>query len=229
MARERAWLRGAIALFLGLILASGAIGMGLAAPAALDCRHVVLTAPAAGATLSGPVEIQGRALVLNFKFYKVEYSLLGQDGWTLIGPDVVFQPVDSGSLVVWRTDTVPDGTYRLRLHVVDPTGNYCESILSPLVVSNAHPGDEPTPMPSETPVLTAVPPQPTPTSRVVVSTEIAPRPSTPALPTHSGPLPLAPSDLMVTAAFFLFGVCGMSGVVLSIATVMFVRKFGRQV
>lgn len=67
------------------ILFGTAAAIVRAAPSALDCRNIALTAPLPGSTLSGAVEVRGRALILDFQFYKVEYSPLGRDQWVLIG------------------------------------------------------------------------------------------------------------------------------------------------
>jgi hypothetical protein len=195
-----------------------------AAPSALDCRNVALTAPLPGSTLSGAVDVYGRALILDLQFYKVEYSPIGRDQWILIGTDVIRKPVESGRLVVWQTNIVAEGTYRLRLRVVDSTGNYCEAFLSPLQVSHARPTFVPSPTPTETPILTAVPPQATPTIRVDIPTEVVPHLGTPgALPTRSQVFGLPDFNVTVLAAFFVLGACGMFAVVLFIGLVMLIR------
>ncbi len=192
-------------------------------PRVLDCRYVAFTAPLPGATVSGPVEVRGRALILDFQFYKVEYSLPGRDEWTIIGTDVVRQPVENGRLVLWQTTTVPDGSYRLRLRVVDLTGNYCEAILSPLTVMNVR-ATAPPPTPTDTPVLTAVPPGPTLTLPPTVAVEVPPVRNTPgALPTRGSPFAPSSSDVTVTAAFFLFGVCGMLAIMFAVGAVLLIR------
>ncbi len=192
-------------------------------PPALDCRYVVFTAPAPGATLSGMVEVRGSARVVNFQFYKVEYSLLGRNGWTLIGTDVVRQPVENGRLVLWQTTTVPDETYQLRLHVVDTTGNYCEATLSPVTIANVR-ATVPLPEPTETEVLTAVPPGPTLTVRPTVSVDVPPVQNTPgALPTPGSPWVPSVSDVMGVVGFFLLGICLMSVIVFAILVALFIR------
>lgn len=215
----------ALAIVGGLVTGLTAT-LAFGAPSAIDCRYVSIAAPTPGATLSGAAEIRGRALVLNFQFFKVEYAPVGQDEWVLIGTDVVRTPVDNGRLVVWQTSRVPDGTYQLRLRVVDQTGNYCEVLVSPVRVVNARATEIPPPAnPTETMELTVVPPQATPTIVVVIPNEVAPRFETPsALPTRVQPLPFGMPDLLVTGAFFLFGVCGMLGIVLAIAVFIYIRK-----
>jgi hypothetical protein len=210
----------AASVFLALPLAMARAG----SPPALDCRIAAIIAPAPGTTIAGAVEIRGRANVPDFRFYKVEFSLLGRDDWALIGPDVIRTPVQEGLLVVWRTNLVPDGTYQLRMHVVDPTGNYCEVFLQPIIVSNAFP---PTPLltptATETAILTVVPPQPTFTPRPNVITDVVPL-QTPFLPSGNRGLPLPDINLLAFGACFLFGACGMGSVVAIIAITNYIAN-----
>ncbi len=221
---SRFWmLVGAILATLGGIWASAVFG----APAALDCAGVSFTEPAPGSTLSGSVEISGRALIQDFRFYKVEYSPIGREQWVLIGTDVVRRPVENGRLVVWPTTLVPDGTYALRLHVVDPTGNYCQVVLSPVTVQNARTTEPESPTPTDVPMLTVVPPQPTPTSPASVPVEFAPVQGTPgALPTRVSPIQLPGANPAVLAVFFVFGALATVAIVLFVGLVMFVRRLG---
>lgn len=226
---RRGFIQLAVAAVIAISLAPAA-PVTRAAPAALDCRNVALTAPLPGATIAGAVEIYGRALIPDFRFYKVEYSPLAREQWVLIGTDVIRKPVESGRLVVWQTTIVPDGAYRLRLHVVDPTGNYCEVFLSPLYVANARatPSETPPemPTPTETPILTVVSPDATPTIRVFVPTEVTPRRGTPGmLPTRPPPVDLPGLDLTLSVFFFLCGACGMLVVIAFIGIVMLLRSW----
>ena len=216
-------IRWAFVLAITTTLIGWATALAFAAPAAIECRSVAFTAPPPGSTVSGAVEIQGRAVIPNFQFYKVEYSPLGRDAWVLIGTDVTRAPIENGRLAVWQTTIVPDGTYRIRLHVVDVTGNYCELVLEPVQVSNVLPPEPEPPEATETPMLTVVPPQPTPTPSVGIVVEFLPAPSTPgALPSRSAGV--SSSDLVLTLIYFLFGAFGMLAIVLSIAVVLFVRN-----
>jgi hypothetical protein len=164
--------------------------------------------------------------VLDFQFYKVEYSPLERQDWALIGTDVSRTPVENGRLAVWQTTRVPEGSYQLRLRVVDPSGNYCEALVSPVRVASARPTETPLPpTPTEIVELTVVPPQATPTSPVVIPRDVLPLSSTPgALPPRAQPIGLGTPDLLVTGAFFFLGVCGMSGIVLFIAIFTYVRN-----
>ncbi len=184
-----------------------------AAPLGVDCRNSGFIAPAAGATVSGAVEIRGRANVPDFRFYKVEFAPGRSDDWVLIGPDVIRTPVQEGRLVVWQTTLVPDGAYRLRMHVVDPTGNYCEVFLQPIIVANgAPPTSSPTLTATETAILTVVPPQATVTVRPVIITDVIPF-QTPSPPGGNRGLPLPDINLLAFGSFFLLGACGMGSVI----------------
>ena len=80
--------------------------------------------PANGARLSGLVKIIGTATGKDFQFYKLEYKAVGSSGeWAVIG-ELVYQPVENGQLAIWPTMGLRPGEYRLRLTVVDTTGNY---------------------------------------------------------------------------------------------------------
>ncbi|MEN6479807.1 MAG: Ig-like domain-containing protein [Anaerolineales bacterium] len=86
--------------------------------------NVCITSPTNGATVSGSLAIQGTANHAQFQFYKIELGV-GTDptSWSSIG-ETVGHPVSDGTLAVFNTQVVPNGTYTLRLVVVDITGNY---------------------------------------------------------------------------------------------------------
>jgi hypothetical protein len=80
--------------------------------------------PLNGTRVSGAVEVAGTAKQDDFQFYKLEYRPIGSaDDWVTIG-EAVYQPVEHDQLLIWRTQSLPPGEYRLRLTVVDVTGNY---------------------------------------------------------------------------------------------------------
>lgn len=190
-----------------------------AIPLAVDCRNSAIISPSAGAVLAGAVEIRGRANVLDFRFYKVEFAPAGTDNWALIGPDVIRAPVlQEGRLVVWQTTITPDGVYRLRMHVVDPSGNYCELFVQPITVANSNlqfqitPSPSLTPTDTETPVLTAVQPQATLTPRPGFITDVIPL-RTPSLAPNNRGLPLPDVNLIAFGSIFALGACGMGSVI----------------
>jgi hypothetical protein len=219
---------------------ASALAFGLSArparavmPFAADCNVSAITSPRSGSIVAGPVEIRGRANVPSFQFYKIEYAPVGTEGWILIGQDVVRAPVtQEGRLVIWQTNLVPDGAYRLRMHVVDPSGNYCELFVQPITVSNLQPIATASPTPTLTPteteappsfVFTAVPLSATPTFPSSIITNVVPV-ATPVIPGNRS-VALPDINLVAYGVIFLLGACGMSAVVAIIFIVS--RLWGR--
>ena len=94
------------------------------------------TAPYQAAVVSGSVQVMGTANLENLDYYKVEFAAADNPGqWGLI-TDLHHNPVANGLLDVWDTTVFPNGSYRLRLIVVDNTGNYPEPCEVSVVVSN---------------------------------------------------------------------------------------------
>jgi len=85
---------------------------------------VCITFPAPGQVVTGQITIRGTASIDAFQFYKVEYGL-GEEPqqWHSIG-DMQRTPVVSGVLGEWNTSGFPAGAVRLRLTVVDTSGNF---------------------------------------------------------------------------------------------------------
>ncbi len=85
---------------------------------------VCIAIPAANQVVSGTVTIQGTANIEAFQFYKIEYGMgESPEQWNSIG-DVQTTPVVNGTLVVWNTAGFPESVYKLRLTVVDVSGNF---------------------------------------------------------------------------------------------------------
>jgi hypothetical protein len=85
---------------------------------------VCITAPTKNQVIAGQVTIRGTAQIDRFQFYKLEYGL-GENPqqWNSIG-DLHRSPVADGALGVWDTAGFPNGVFRLRLTVVDMSGNF---------------------------------------------------------------------------------------------------------
>jgi hypothetical protein len=83
-----------------------------------------LTNPTAGAEVTGAVEIRGSADIPNFWYYKFELRGMGGGSWAFL--QRFDAPVTDGVLGTWDTGGLVDGRYKLRLVVVDTTGNYPE-------------------------------------------------------------------------------------------------------
>jgi hypothetical protein len=95
------------------------------APVARCSNIARITSPGVGAVLSGQVSIYGTAAASDFNFYKIEYHREGEpkDAWHSIS-DIHKNQVANGLLDVWDVSGFPAGNYRLKLTVVDITGNY---------------------------------------------------------------------------------------------------------
>lgn len=157
----------ASALMAALLWAHPAVGEGGTAK---------ITSPLSGATVRDVVVISGTAVRPNFSFYKIEIAVEPSGNWTVIG-DLHSSQVTDGVLAQWDTRTVPDGSYSLRLTVVDTSGNYDQATVRQIVVSNAGPAPTDTPTPTTTGTITvtatytATPggtPEPTATMEIVV-------------------------------------------------------------
>ncbi len=145
------------ALMWGLVVCIAWSGARIASAAepALQPPPAQISSPAENAVVRGTVPIIGTAVDPDFWKYEVHFAPdpNPQNQWTLVG-SVHEQQVADGLLETWNTTIVPDGTYALRLRVVNHTSNYREIFVRGIVVANAEP--------TETPTLTATPP-PTPT------------------------------------------------------------------
>jgi len=85
---------------------------------------VCISAPIMNQVIAGQVTIRGTAQIDRFQFYKLEYGLgENPEQWNSIG-DIHHSPVLNGALGVWDTAGFPNGVFKLRLTVVDISGNF---------------------------------------------------------------------------------------------------------
>jgi len=126
----------------------------------------------------------GTAIDAAFWKYEVYYAAEGTEQWMLIGSVHETQVAD-GLLETWETTIVSDGSYSLRLRVVNQTGNYQEVLVHGILVANAAPTDTPEPTPTPTPTAT-ITPAATPTF-IIPTSPLAQPTATPTLarPTRS--------------------------------------------
>lgn len=105
----------------------------------IDCTVTVanITAPTENSFIKGIYAVTGTATDANFKSYKVEYSVAGNNLWTKIGPDS-FTQVSGGVLTNWTT-TLLNGKYDLKLTVSDIPGNTISSVVQNVYVDNTRP------------------------------------------------------------------------------------------
>jgi len=132
-----------------LLLASTTALVAVLAPAspalAQDpCRAAAIQSPAPAAVISGTVAILGAARIDDFSFYKVEWAPESRaPSWSAVS-STVSQPLDGGVLDRWDTTRLPDGTYRLKLTVVDQQSQeVCRRTVSGLKVANQSPPPSP--------------------------------------------------------------------------------------
>jgi len=95
-------------------------------PPAPRCSQpgVCITSPVMNQNIAGQVTIRGTAQISQFQFFKLEYGM-GEDPqqWNSIG-DIHRSPVVDGALGVWDTAGFPNGVFKVRLTVVDASGNF---------------------------------------------------------------------------------------------------------
>lgn len=92
-------------------------------------EHNRLSSPTSGAVLTGTVQLNGTAnsdrlnQTSGFAYYKIEIGTGDQPThWTQLA--LSYQPVANGLLATWNTYQRANGTYTIRLTVVDKSGNY---------------------------------------------------------------------------------------------------------
>jgi hypothetical protein len=86
-------------------------------------RRVAISAPGDNERLKGTVAIRGSAVLDDFWYYKLEYFDAASGGWRVIG-ELHYDPVTDGVLATWDTSALPPGAYRLRLVVVNLSGQF---------------------------------------------------------------------------------------------------------
>lgn len=158
--KKRIWIIGLIFSILTILPAATAI----AAPPKQG-ELAIIASPADNEVVRGVVSITGSAVHPSFQRYEVSFAaepVTSNEQWVLIS-DARTEQIVNGELVAWDTNTVPDGSYSLRLRVVRLDGNYGEIEVQHIVVANAQPTETPTPSASATPTVTPTPLPPTPT------------------------------------------------------------------
>ncbi|RLC82632.1 MAG: hypothetical protein DRI61_01760 [Chloroflexi bacterium] len=94
---------------------------------------VNITSPGVNAVLQGPVQVIGTANIQNFQYYKLEFGIgENPENWSFILSGN--QPVINGVLGVWDPSPLPPGDYKLRLVVVDITGNFPPPCVVPVKI-----------------------------------------------------------------------------------------------
>jgi hypothetical protein len=157
-----------------------------------------ITSPLTSTQIRGRVQVKGSANHPQFDFYKVEFGPgenPSDDKMSIIGA-IHKEQITNNLLETWDTTAIGDGTYTLRLRVVDKTGNYKEVWVRRLSVANALPPDTPTPS-AELATPTEGPPTVTPTSIPATPTIVIEQPFLAATPLPTPP-PVATDAQPVT-------------------------------
>lgn len=167
----------------------------------------VIALPASGSTLNGTIDIIGSATLNGeMDFYELAIAPMENEAWW------AFLPVARGerrnaSLGALDARRLSPGVYRIRLRVVDFTGNYCEGYAVNLFAGNvpgAPPAEPPTPegTPSPLPTLdnNGPTPRPSPTSKTPQTQTTFPTlPAVVGLPTDT-PTPPVPSTPVILSS-----------------------------
>jgi hypothetical protein len=188
---------------------------------ALQAAQARISSPGDSAVVRDVVPVVGTATDPNFWKYELSYAPEGTEQWVLIGP-VHENQVTEGLLETWATTSVPDGSYALRLRVVNRTGNYLEVFSRNILVVNAVPTDTPEPSPTPAPTSTGTP-APTPTF-IIPTSPLSQPTATPTLarPTRSA----LPEELDVNAwrQSLCLGAELMAIILVTIAVIFVLRR-----
>lgn len=227
-------------LYLSLLFALVAFPARLqAAPPLLPSQQeprAVITSPRSNAQVRGKVLISGSATHPNFWKYELAYGPEPNPGnqWILIG-QVHENQVSDGVLETWDTALVPDGSYILRLRVVDISGNYQEYLVPRISIANTQPTETPTPA-RPTPTPTPSTPTPTPTPLPATPTIVVQQPPTPTpAPSPTPSLtrePTQPAMVDAPSSFdprqlggaFCYGVGGMASLFVLFGLLSLLRR-----
>ncbi len=181
--------------------------------AAAQTSTPVISAPAAGQVLHGPVAITGVTDVSNFASAEVSFAYASDTTNTWFSISATTQPIANDVLASWDTTTISDGDYVLRLRVTLQDGTF-QDVTVPVQVRNY------TALATPTPTVTAtVPVLQIPTPILVANTPTSPAPtlvprSTPT-PLPSNPAEVTQSQIYVSLQrgalaigilFFVFGI-----------------------
>ena len=98
-----------------------------------DNMNAVISSPLPGAVLSGEVEVQGTADIVDFGFYVLQISTLG-DNWLTVYTQNT--PVIDDILGTWDTSLYVQGEYGFRLIVYNNAGAFIKPCVIPIYVGS---------------------------------------------------------------------------------------------
>ena len=114
---------------------------------------VVITSPAAGASVSGVVTVTGRAASSAFDSFRLEYGAgSSPSDWIVISDSTT--PVTDGALGMWDTSAVAPGQYTLRLVMKDHARGDLVSLVTVTVKAKGTAAPTPTPKKQTPPAAT---------------------------------------------------------------------------
>ena len=159
-----------------------------------------ITSPTENAVVRGIVPIMGTAVGPDWWKYEVHWGPEPDpaDQWIPIGL-AHEEPVIDGLLESWDTTAISDGTYVLRLRVVDITGNYVDIFVRGIVVANAQPLETPTLAEQPSPTATPADTSPPAAATSVPATDTPELPSATPIPPTKTPVPPTATSLPPTA------------------------------
>jgi hypothetical protein len=135
---------------IGLLPGDQPVATGAEGLRGADCiRGALITSPAEGEMVSGQVDVEGEANILNFAQYRFEVRGPATDGtWAVVGN--FNRAVVSGYLGAWDSTSLLPGEYTLRLVVFDAEGNFVTPCEVGIVIQSPL-GAPPTPTETPTP------------------------------------------------------------------------------
>jgi len=124
--------------------------LGFSATTTPSTISIVILSPIPGNYVARNVQVLGSAIHPNFLQYVLEYAPDPNPNnlWYAIGGARQF-PTLNDVLGIWQTETIPDGTYQLRLRVYLRDGSTPQTVVGSLRVQNT----APTPVPTNTPSI----------------------------------------------------------------------------
>jgi hypothetical protein len=210
-------------------------------PTLQECVNATITSPRDGAVLRGRVEIFGSASISQFQFYKIEFApSFNPDQWAALpGSTTYAQPVIDGRLDVFDTTKVPDGTYSLKLTVVDVRAQeVCRAFVRNILIANTTPLT-PTSEPTEEATPTRPPQAPPITSPTIIAIVQPPTATPPAPIATAAPaiVPTRPPSILpdtqeITGLFnlrklgeaFMLGVGSTTAVFVLVGLIVLIRR-----
>ena len=147
----RTWQRYVLG-YLALALAIALLGLPSLSPLALADDNVRIDAPANGVSVSGRVEIRGRASTADpsrFSFYRLHYGAGSSPSALRPIGGPADKPVVDDVLGIWDTSPLLTGDYTVQVTVYDTSGNTSTAS----VVVNVLPAPTPTPRTNQPPAV----------------------------------------------------------------------------